>query len=79
MSEKDLGYLMRAVEDLSELVKSHMDREEKDREDINLRLKKIEDELNIYKIVYRGAKWIFALILLIITLKFGDIPRLFGK
>lgn len=79
MSEKDLGYLMRAVEDLSELVQSHMDREEKDRKDINQRLKKIEDELNVYKTVYRGAKWIFALILLIITLKFGDIPRLFGK
>jgi len=82
---EDIGYLKRAIEDLAELVKSHMDREEEEREEDRslakanvARLKKIEDELNMYKTAYRGIKWLIALALLIITLKFGDIPKMFG-
>ena len=82
---EDIGYLKRAIEDLADLVKSHMDREEEERQedralakDNVARLKKIEDELNIYKTVYRGIKWMSALALLLVTLKFGDIPKMFG-
>jgi len=85
MSNEDIGYLKRAVEDLAELVKAHMEREEQEREEDRAaakirdgRLKKIEDELNIYKTMYRGIKWTIALVMLIITLKFGDIPKMFG-
>ena len=66
-NEKDLGYLMRAVEELSELVQSHMEREENDRKAINDRLKQIEGELNVYKTDYRAAKRKLALMLLNIT------------
>ncbi len=79
MTDKDIGYLTRAVEDLSQLIKGHMKTEEEDRKVITTRLKKIEDELNTYKVIYRGIKWTFAVLLLIITMKFGDIPKLFGK
>jgi len=82
---EDIGYLKRAIEDLAALVKAHMEREESEREEDraiakirDARLKKIEDELNMYKTAYRGIKWLIALALLIITLKFGDIPKMFG-
>jgi len=83
---EDIGYLKRAIEDLAELVRSHMEREEEERQEDRAlakanvaRLKKIEDELNMYKTAYRGIKWTIALILLIITLKFGDVPKMFGS
>jgi len=79
MGNEDIGYLKRAVEDLTAMIKDHMEQEEDDRKAITKRLKNIEDELNTYKIIYRGLKWVIALVLLIITMKFGDIPKMFGK
>jgi len=79
MGNEDIGYLKRAVEDLTDMIKDHMEQEEDDRKAITYRLKKIEDELNTYKIIYRGLKWVIALLMLIITMKFGDIPKMFGK
>lgn len=84
MSTEDIGYLKRAVEDLHALVKDHMEREEKERAELEEQLKtlaqtqqNIIDELSLYKMVVRGAKILGALIILIVTLKFGDIPKLF--
>jgi len=79
MSEHDVGYLKRAVEDLTSMLKKHMEKEDKCREVTNKRLERIEQELNIYKTVYRGVKWFMAIVILILTLRFGDIPKLFGN
>ena len=82
---EDIGYLKRAVEDLHALVSKHMEREEKERGELQEQLntlaatqRSIVEELSLYKMLYRGIKLLGAIILLIITLKFGDIPKLFN-
>lgn len=81
---EDIGYLKRAVEDLHALVAAHMEREEKERDELQEQLnllaatqKEIVKELSLYQMIYRGFKLLGAIILLIVTLKFGDIPKLF--
>lgn len=44
-TDQELGYLHRAVEDLSRAVKNHMDSEERDRQDIKDRFKEIKEEI----------------------------------
>jgi len=78
VSEEDIGYIKRAIEDMAELINTSVKESRQDRQKLNDRLKKIEAELSVYKTVYRGVKWIFAIVLLILTLRFGDIPKLFG-
>lgn len=84
MKDEDIGYLKRAVEDLARLVAEHMKREEAERKELEEIIQEIatnqqaiKDELSLYKMVYRGIKWLGALLLLLVTLKFGDIPKLF--
>lgn len=84
MKDEDIGYLKRAVEDLAKLVEAHMKREEQERADLETMIQKIADtqkeiqkELSLYQTIYRGIKWLGALIILLVTLKFGDIPKLF--
>lgn len=45
-TERDLGYLLRAVEDLARSIKDHMDREEIDREELKVKFQSIQSEIN---------------------------------
>ena len=45
-NERDLGYLLRAVEDLAKSIKEHMDREEIDREELKIKFQSIQAEIN---------------------------------
>lgn len=63
MSEIDVGYLKRAVEELTDYVKAHMDREEKEREflleelaTINNKISSIELRLTSLKLVMQILK-----------------------
>lgn len=79
MSNEDIGYLKRAVEDLSEVIITHTKQQESDNKDIRIRLSFIEKELSMYKTIYKSLRLVGAIALLIITFKFGDIPTLLGK
>jgi len=79
MSDQDIGYLKRAVEDMQALLKAHIEDTKEERTDLDKRLAKIEDHISVGRTLYKSAKFLWFAGILIITLKMGDIPKLWGS
>ncbi len=75
-NEKDLGYLLRAVEELTEALKEHMKNEEKDREAILGRIKSMEDNILIKKGMWKVIALIGAMLWAVVTMKTGSAKEL---
>lgn len=45
--------------------------------EVNERLSRNEEQLLVYKTLIRASQWLGALLVLLLTLKWGDIPSLF--
>ena len=69
-------------DDKLDMILKRMDKHDKDtkewREGMDARLSKTEEQLFLYKTMIRLLKGIGVFLLLIITLKFGDIGKLFS-
>jgi hypothetical protein len=91
MNDKDVGYLRARMEDIARQQERILDGQKLHATDdlaahakiyeqmkaLADRQQSLADELSLYKTIYRGIKWVGALLLLLVTLKFGDIPALF--
>lgn len=88
MNDEDIGYLKRAVEDLTAkqlelygIIKEHMRREELERQDvikvletIQARITTVENQLSMAKTMIKVSKATLYVLAAILTLKVGDIP-----
>lgn len=92
MNNEDIGYLKARMEDIAKQQERILEGQKNHGEDdlaahariyeqikaLSERQQSLADELSLYKTIYRGIKWLGALIILLVTLKFGDIPKLFS-
>lgn len=90
MKDEDIGYLKRAVEDLSastkllhQIVKDHMAQEELDRKELleqmkNLRgrIEVLEDEALVNRAILKTLKWIGGVVVAIFMVNLGDVSGL---
>lgn len=88
MNDEDIGYLKRAVEDLTakqlelyNIIKEHMHREELERRDvievletIQARITVVENQLSLAKTMIKISKATLYVLAAVLTLKIGDIP-----
>ena len=91
MNNEDIGYLKRAVEDLTnqtrilhQIVKDHMAREEIDRAELLKHMKHLQDRIQLLEneqIVNRAIlqvlKWIGGAVVAILMVNLGDVSGIF--
>lgn len=83
MDKEDLGYLKatvdqnsKQIETLLKMFEEHIRHDELKTDVIMKQIDAIRDELDMYKLVARILKLVGASVVLILTLKFGDIGSL---
>lgn len=81
-NNEDIGYLKRAVEELTKLIVAHMKKEEEDRaaamtklEKMDNRIKDIEVELSNARAIGKVLRFVAGLLLIVLTFKLGDLGR----
>jgi hypothetical protein len=79
MSDEDIGYLKRAVEDMQGLLKHHIKETKEERKELDDRLSKIELQLSVGATMVKTFKFVWFAGILLLTLKLGDIPDLWHK
>ncbi len=91
MSDEKIGYLQRAVEDLTaeaanlyRIVKEHMEKEDEDRKALLLEMKTMRDRIDeleerqlVHNTILKTLKAIGALVLGILTVNVGDVLGIF--
>lgn len=79
---KELGELKGTMTSFLEETKGHRivvyEKLDSMEESMAERFRKIEDELSVYKTIYRTIKFIGLLLIAIVTLKFGDVKTLWS-
>lgn len=83
MDEHELGYLKatveqnnRAIQELKSAFLEYARKEEENTKQLREDIQKLSDEVNMYKIIIRIAKFLGGVAILLLTLKLGDIANL---
>ena len=86
MTDEDIGYLKRAVEDMEKLLTDTLEQGKKERADLKGELKRltgdirdIRDQLSVAKTLLKTGKFFWYLLILIVTLKIGDVSKLWEE
>lgn len=81
---EDIGHMKAGIEHnnqeiarLAELLRNHAEKEMEEVGELNKNIAELRAELTSYKTVIKTLKIVGGVIVLIVTLKFGDIPSLF--
>lgn len=78
-NERDVGYLLRAVEDLTAQLSEHMDKEDGEREQLLKRISAIEEGIAMKKGVMKFIMAMCALAGFLLTLDFNNLKQLWLK
>lgn len=73
---KDIGYLTRAVEELTEALKEHMRKEEDDRKNLEDRLNTIEESVRFRRKLIRYTMGFFSVVSAVLTFQFGEVKTI---
>ena len=73
---RDIGYLTRAVEELTLALREHMDREEEDRKKLEERLGTIEEGVRFKRKLIRYTMGFFSVVSAILTFQFGEVKTI---
>lgn len=83
MDEHELGYLKasveqnnRSIQELKSAFLEYARKEEENNKKLREDIQKLSDEVNMYKIIIRIAKFLGGVAILLLTLKLGDIANL---
>ena len=82
-ADEQLGYLTGKMEELGELLKGHLTSDTIQLGVIHEKLDKLEDKVSekftTVETVFRVFKWLGAVIVAVLTLKFGDVGELIAS
>jgi chorismate-pyruvate lyase len=73
---QDLGYLTKAVEDIGEMLKKHVEQSDRKGAAVDGRLIAIENQLSVYKTVVRTVRFIGVAFALMLTAQWQSLLKL---
>lgn len=74
-----LGYITAKVEDLTTIMDTHVHASATRSDKLEKRMERMEDSINTTKTIIKVVKFVLGAVILIITLKVGDVAGLWHK